>query len=103
MSCPSDDSRPVILPLRERFALIESTEMGARLKFFPIVLLLFLVVLGCNNVKLGDLPGTWVMTDASRQVLPAELQKASATIVLDGNGTFVATDLPGLFCLPGRH
>ena len=43
------------------------------------------------------------MKDASRQVLPAELQKASARIVLDANGTFVAFDMPGLFYFPGRH
>jgi len=41
------------------------------------------------------------MTDASRQVLPSELQKASAKIVLDPNGTFVASDMPGLFFFPG--
>ena len=34
------------------------------------------------------------MKDASRQVLPTELQKASAKLVLDANGTFVASELP---------
>jgi hypothetical protein len=77
--------------------------MEAWLKFLPIVLLLLLGVLGCNNVKPGDLTGAWVMTEASRQVLPAELQKASAAIVLDANGTFVASDMPGLFYVPSRH
>jgi len=43
------------------------------------------------------------MTDASRQVLPNELQKASAKIVLDPNGTFVTSDIPGLFFFPGRR
>jgi hypothetical protein len=31
------------------------------------------------------------------------LQKASAKIVLDANGTFVASDIPGLLYSPGRH
>ena len=77
--------------------------MVIRLKFLPIVLLLFLGVLGCNNVKPGDLTGTWVMTEASRQVLPSELQKAAATIILDANGTFVASEMPGLFYVPSRR
>ena len=43
------------------------------------------------------------MTDASRQVLPSELQKASARIVLDPNGTFAMSDMPGLFFFPGHR
>ena len=81
----------------------KSAEMVIRLKFLLIALLLFLFVLGCNNIKPGDLTGTWVMTEASRQVLPAELQKTSATIILDANGTFVASEMPGLFYVPSRH
>jgi hypothetical protein len=43
------------------------------------------------------------MKDASRQVLPAGLQKASAKIMMASNGTFVASDLPGIFYFPGQH
>lgn len=43
------------------------------------------------------------MNDASRQVLPAGLQKASAKIVLNQNGTFVASDMPALFFFPERR
>jgi hypothetical protein len=82
--------------------------MDAMLKFLPIALLLCFWGLGCKSVQPGDLTGTWVMTEASRKVLPAELQNASAIIVLAGaNGTFVASDMPGLslcsFAVPSRH
>jgi hypothetical protein len=76
--------------------------MDARLKFLPIALLLCFWGLGCKSIQPGDLTGTWVMTEASRKVLPAELQNASAIIVLGANGTFVASDMPGLFYVPSR-
>jgi hypothetical protein len=44
-----------------------------------------------------------MLKDESRKALPNELQKASAKIVLDANGTFVASDIPGLLYSPGRH
>ncbi len=71
------------------------------LRFLPIALLFGM--LGCKSVQPSALTGTWVMTDASRQVLPTELQKAPAKIVVDVNGTFVASDMPGLFYFPGRR
>ena len=40
------------------------------------------------------------MTDASRQVLPGSMRQTSAKIVLDTNGTFVASNMPGLFFFP---
>jgi hypothetical protein len=73
------------------------------LRFLPIAFLLLFGMLGCKKIQPSDLTGTWVMKDVSRRVLPAELQKASAKIVLDANGTFVASDMPGLFYFPGRH
>jgi hypothetical protein len=72
-------------------------------KFPLIALLLSVGMLGCNRVQTSDLAGTWVIRDASRQVLPAELQKASAKIILGANGAFVASEVPGLFYFPGRH
>jgi len=65
------------------------------------VFLLFFGTLGCKSVQPSDLTGTWVMNDESREILPPELQKVSAKIVLNANGTFVATDMPGLFYFPG--
>lgn len=64
------------------------------LRFLPIVLLLLFGMLGCKSVQPTELSGTWVMKETSRQVLPTELQKASAKIVLDANGTFAASELP---------
>lgn len=43
------------------------------------------------------------MKEASRRVLPIELRKASPKIILHADGTFVASDLPGLFYFPERH
>jgi hypothetical protein len=72
-------------------------------RFLVIVLLFLFGMLGCRSVQPSDLSGTWVMKDTSRRVLPTGLQKASAKIVLDANGTFVASDVPGLFYFSGRH
>ena len=60
-------------------------------------------VIGCHgtNVTADELAGTWVMTDASQQNLPAALQKASARIVLDTNGIFTASDMALDGLLPG--
>lgn len=51
-------------------------------------------MLGCKSVQPSNLAGTWVMKDSSRQVLPTELQNASPKVVLDANGTFVASEMP---------
>lgn len=71
------------------------------LRFLQLtVLSLTFGMLGCNEAQPTELPGTWVMDDASRQILPTALEKASARIVLDRNGTFVALNMPGLFFFP---
>ena len=67
-----------------------------------IVALLLSGVLSCSNFQPADVVGTWVVTDTSRTRLPADAQKATARIVLDANGTFVATDVPGLFAREER-
>lgn len=36
------------------------------------------------------------MKDSSRQILPVNLRRSQPKIVLDANGTFVASDMPGL-------
>lgn len=58
------------------------------------VLLSLLGTLGCKTVQHSDLAGTWMMKDSSRQFLPTELQNAVPKIVLDPNGTFVASEIP---------
>ena len=74
-----------------------------RFSQFAVLTLLFFVMLGCKTVQSSDLTGTWLVKDSSRQVLPPELQKAAAKIVVDANGTFVVSDIPGLFYFPGRR
>jgi hypothetical protein len=69
-------------------------------RLIPIVLILFWGLLGCSKVSSSELAGTWVVDEVSRRRLPVELQKASARIVLDENGAFTASDLPGLFYIP---
>ncbi len=68
-----------------------------------MVIFLLFGMLGCKSVQPNDLVGTWVMKDSSRQILPTQLQKNSANIVLAANGTFVASEMPGLFYFPGRR
>jgi hypothetical protein len=41
-----------------------------------------------------------VIESASRKALPLELQSATSKLVLNPNGTFVASDMPGLVYLP---
>jgi hypothetical protein len=75
------------------------------LRLLPVamLMLLFLGMLGCKTIQSSDLTGTWLMKDSSRQVLPPELQRASAKIVVDTDGTFVVSDMPGIFYFPGRR
>src|SRR5687767_2999801 len=65
-------------------------------RLLTIVTLVLVGILGCNRAATeSDVIGTWVISAESRQqYLPAAQQKASATIFLDGNGSFVATELP---------
>ena len=73
------------------------------LRFLPVMSLVFFGVMGCRSVQPRDLAGTWTIEDASRKSLPAVLQNVSAKILLDSNGTFVASDMPGLFSFHGRR
>jgi hypothetical protein len=57
-------------------------------------------MLGCKSIQPSELAGTWAMTEHSRQVLPAGLQKASGKIILNADGTFNASELPGLLYFP---
>ena len=67
------------------------------LRLWPLCLVALLGI-GCNRpgVTARDLAGTWVMKEGSRQVLPNPLRKASPTILLRGDGTFSASEMPGL-------
>jgi hypothetical protein len=62
-----------------------------------LITCLLLAALGCNGVQPSGLSGTWVMKDASRQILPDGLCNASAKIVLSPDGSFLASEMLGLF------
>jgi hypothetical protein len=64
---------------------------------WPLLTMLLSGTVSCSSVQPADVVGTWVMTDASRRRLPSDAQEATAQIVLDASGAFVATDLRGLF------
>src|SRR5439155_26271466 len=55
---------------------------------------LFIGMLGCKSVQPNDVIGTWVMKDQSRNELPREFKKGLAKIVVNADGTFVASELP---------
>ncbi|HWR13873.1 MAG TPA: hypothetical protein VN577_03535 [Terriglobales bacterium] len=69
-----------------------------KIKLWPLALLALVGVLGCNraNIAAGDLAGTWVMKQGSREVLPSPLKNASPRILLQKDGTFIASEMPGL-------
>jgi hypothetical protein len=58
------------------------------------VLLFLLGMLGCRNVRPSELAGNRVMEDSSRSLLPAESRAAAATLELNADGTFVASQVP---------
>lgn len=76
----------------------EIGEPMIHIKLWPLGLLALIGIVGCNrsNVTVGDLTGTWVMKRESRQVLPTPLKNASPRIVLQKDGTFIASEMPGL-------
>lgn len=70
----------------------------ARISIF--ILFAITGLLGCSKVTPSDLVGTWSLDEGSLRHLPSELQKTSATLVLNENGTFTAMDMPGLPSFP---
>ena len=65
------------------------------IRFLPVMIIFCFGLLGCESVKPSDIIGTWVVTNQSRlRFLPAAQQKAVAKIVLEPNGTFVASEIP---------
>lgn len=54
---------------------------------------ILLATMGCREVTPATVAGTWVIVD--RHLLSRTQKVAAATLVLDPNGTFVATEIPG--------
>ena|SRR5215203_617687 len=78
--------------------------MGRRVEMrllWCVPLVLLSGVLGCTRVEPADLPGTWVIQEASRANVPTALRRASGRIVFDRSGAFTAAELPALFEFPG--
>ena len=64
------------------------------LRFFSIIVLL-LIMTGCNDVQTSEVVGTWIMKEESREYLPPEVEKSTGKITVLIDGTFVAHELPG--------
>ena len=65
------------------------------MKVLAIALLLCFGLLGCKGAEPSDVTGTWVVKDESRhRFLSATQQKGIGKIVLEANGSFVASELP---------
>jgi hypothetical protein len=66
------------------------------LKSFLIAIPLIVGISGCNKPKImeSDLTGIWVLRNTSKESLPTELKESSPRIVLNADGSFIATDLP---------
>lgn len=52
---------------------------------------------------MGDIAGIWVVSEADRKYLPSSVRSAPPTVVLEPNGHFRASGLPGeIMFEPGR-
>lgn len=65
---------------------------------FLITILLVVVSFGCGlfrQLKSGEVTGTWILTDASRQYLANASRGGVSMIALKPGGSFTATEIPG--------
>jgi hypothetical protein len=87
--------------------MLESFELrvrlGGMLRLLSVLLLVVVGTTGCKDARPNEITGTWIMRDGSRQILPPELKETQAKIILASDGTFTASDLPGLFYVPDHH
>lgn len=64
-------------------------------KICAIAVVLLIGMLGCDRaVEVNEITGTWVITNNSRHLLATVQQNASARVLLERNGAFVASELP---------
>ena len=65
------------------------------LRNLSIAMLLCVGLLSCKIAKPADVAGMWVVASQSRQrFLPASQWSAAAKIILNANGSFVASEVP---------
>jgi len=71
-------------------------------RLFAKFAILFLIAgaIGCKSVRRDAVIGTWTLDPSSRDVLPADLKNANGKFVFHRDGSFVCSDVPGLFYVP---
>jgi hypothetical protein len=59
--------------------------------------LICFAALGCGRADFSSIEfvGTWTLTDDSRELLTAQIRNARSTLILNADGRFEASDLPG--------
>jgi hypothetical protein len=97
-----------VSPTRTHLSLCDDAmhclKMMTHLRLFQAsAIVLMSTLLGCSRVQPEQIAGTWILKDSSRSVLPANLRRGTPRIVLDKDGTFVASDVPALFEFPGHR
>jgi hypothetical protein len=69
--------------------------MRTSLRFLCVAMMLCIELSGCKSSAPRNISGTWTVTNQSReQFLPVAQRNAAAKIVLDANGSFVASEIP---------
>jgi len=63
---------------------------------FGLCVFAVLVLIGCTQTKTAVV-GTWVMTESSRKYVPAQLKGPTPKLVINSDGSFSASNLPGAF------
>jgi len=64
--------------------------------------IVFLVMMsGCQEMRISDFVGTWVMKEESRENLPIEVKKSIGKLTLAADGTFTAYELPDRTTMDG--
>jgi hypothetical protein len=53
-------------------------------------------LIGCGSSK-TSVAGTWVMSESSRQYVPTQLRGPAPRLVVNADGSFSASNLPGAF------
>ena len=61
-----------------------------------LLVLAVLFLIGCSQTK-TTVVGTWVMSESSRQYVPAQLKASTPKLVINSDGSFSASNLPGAF------
>ena len=63
---------------------------------FGLCVFAVLFLIGCSQTK-TDVVGTWVMSESSSQYVPTQLRGSTPKLVINSDGTFSASNMPGSF------